>query len=96
MKRTLLIALLLFLVAGVLFTLSISLRLRSGMTRLEIETRMKPSRFAAGSALFYNDRLGVYMGRRNFLLATQYVTIRLGSNNTATNVTTRWTWRTGL
>jgi hypothetical protein len=97
MKRIVLILLLFFLIAGVLFTLSMRWSPSAGMTRQQIEARLKPGRFSpAGSALFYNDRLGIYIGRRNFLLATQHVTIRLGPDQTATNVSTRWAWRTKL
>ena len=98
-KFLLAIALLLLLVIGglVLLTGVPALRLNRGMTRQEIEQRLKPGRFtASGSHLFYNDRLGIYMGRRNFLIATQHVVIRLGPDSTATNVSSSWTWRSKL
>ena len=95
MKRILFIVVLLFLIAGVLFTLSLRIDLRAGMTRQEIEARLKPGRFSrAGSVLVYYDSFGMYTGSRDFLIATQHITIRLGSDRIATNVSTQWTWRT--
>ena len=85
------------LVGFVLITKFSNLRLHRGMTRHDIEARLKP--VVPGSALFHNDRLGMYMARRvvsvgNFVIATEHITIRLGPDGAATNVNSRWSWRT--
>ena len=91
----------LFFAASVVLVIALAgwnqLGLRMGMTRQEIESRFAPGRLTApGSFLFHNDRLGLFVGRRNFLIATQQVTIRLDMNGKATNVQSRWSWRTTL
>lgn len=100
MKKSLpMVAGVMVLLGFVLLTQLSDLRLNRGMTRQDIEARFKPA--APGNYLLYNDRLGTYMGGRsvsigNFLIATQHVTIRLGPDGTATNVNSRWAWRSKL
>ena len=96
MKKALLVVLLILVLVGALVVTSF-IALRPGMTRQDIEARLKPSRFSpAGSYLFHNDRLGIFTARRNFLVATQQVTIRISADGTATNVQSRWSWRTSF
>jgi hypothetical protein len=69
-------------------------RVSVGMSQQEVQARLKPSALPfQRSTLFINDRLGIYFARRNFLIATQEVMVRVGTDGTVQTTQSKWTWR---
>jgi hypothetical protein len=69
-------------------------RVSVGMSQQEVQTRLKPSSLPfLRSTLTFNDRLGVYFARRSFLITTQEVIVRVGTDGTVQNTQSKWSWR---
>ena len=81
------------LILGTYFV-AIRPRVSVGMSQQEVQARLRPSALPFHySRLVIHYRDGIYFARRNFLIATQEVMVRFGTNGTVQATQSTWTWR---